>query len=145
MNWGKGIALALALFAGMMGWFMWKAGQNPTPLVTEHYYEEELRYQQRIDESARAEGLPTAVEMTVTTSGIRLVFPKGTGTSGISGRLDLLRPNDPLADISIPVKSDAEGIFEHAALALAPGRCNALLVWVADGRTFYTEQKLVVQ
>ncbi len=37
MNWGKGLALTLAVFAGLMAWFVVMALRNPEPLVTEQY------------------------------------------------------------------------------------------------------------
>ncbi|MBK6476369.1 MAG: FixH family protein [Flavobacteriales bacterium] len=57
MNWGKGITLALIAFAGMMAYFLIRASGNPSPLVTDKYYEQELKYQQRINNTNRADAL----------------------------------------------------------------------------------------
>ncbi|MBK7086384.1 MAG: FixH family protein [Flavobacteriales bacterium] len=53
MNWGKGLAIAMIAFAGMLAYFLVLAAQNPEPLIAEDYYEQELKYQDRIDAGSR--------------------------------------------------------------------------------------------
>lgn len=143
MNWGKGLVLALAAFAGLMVWFIVMAARNPEPLVTERYYEHELKYQERIDNTTRAKAL-TAVRMDVTAGSIRITFPTGTNDRSITGDLTLLRPNDPTADRQVKVIADSSGVYWNNTVDLLPGRYNALLEWSADGMAYYTEEKLVV-
>jgi hypothetical protein len=145
MNWGKGLTLALIAFASMMAWFVVMASRNPTPLVTEQYYEKELVYQQRIDHTARANALSAGVGITLTTTGARLVFPPEFRTKAISGELTLLRPNDPRADHVVSISAVENGVFEAAGMDLWPGRYNAALEWTVDGERYFTEEKLVVQ
>jgi len=143
MNWGKGLALTLVAFAALMVWFIVMATRNPEPLVTEEYYEQELKYQERIDNTTRAHALST-VGMEVTANSIRLTFPAGMSDRSITGDLTLLRPNDPTADRLLKVIADSNGVFQTDAVALVAGRYNALLEWNADGVAYYTEEKLVV-
>ncbi len=143
MNWGKGLALTLFAFAGLMAWFVVMAARNPEPLVTEQYYEHELKYQARIDNTNRANAL-AAVRMEVTANSIRITFPHEMRHRTITGELTLLRPNDPNADRELKVTADSAGVFEARSLDLAAGRYNALLEWTADGVEYYTEEKLVV-
>lgn len=145
MNWGKGITLALIAFAGMMVFFMIKAAQNPSPLVTDNYYEQELKYQQRINNTNRANALSAEVVMQITAKGIRLEFPKEVDPATITGELTLLRPNNPSLDRTIAVTATDNGVFEVVGDLLAPGRYNALLEWTAGENTYYSEQKIVVQ
>ena len=74
MNWGKGLTIALIVFAGMMAWFVVMAHRNPEPLVTEEYYAEELKYQQRIDHTERALAMSKAVRMDVGNDRVLLQF-----------------------------------------------------------------------
>ncbi|MEO8589378.1 MAG: FixH family protein [Flavobacteriales bacterium] len=143
MNWGKGIALTLFAFAGLMAWFVVMAARNPEPLVTEQYYEHELKYQARIDNTSRANAL-APVRMDLTAKSIRLTFPPAMHGRSITGQLTLLRPNDPTDDRELQVAPDSSGVFQAGALDLVPGRYNALLEWSADGVAYYTEEKLVV-
>ncbi|MBK8339727.1 MAG: FixH family protein [Flavobacteriales bacterium] len=144
MNWGKGLAMALAAFAGLMVFFIVMAARNPEPLVTEQYYEEELKYQERIDNSERANALTRAVRIEVNGQGVRLSFPEEMHDRAIHGELTLLRPNDPIADRHVTITPDGSGVFETVDLGLLSGRYNALLEWSVDGVAYYTEEKLMV-
>ncbi len=144
MNWGKGLALTLAAFAGLMVWFIVMSARNPEPLVTEQYYEQELKYQARIDNTERANALSKAVGMQPVKEGVMLSFPAEMRSSTITGELTLLRPNDPAADRLITIAPDSTGQFLALAHGLLSGRYNALLEWTANGTTYYTEEKLVV-
>lgn len=145
MNWGKGITLALVAFAGMLVFFLIKAAQNPSPLVTDNYYEQELKYQQRINNTNRANELSADVAMTITAEHIKLQFPPELGNKNITGELTLLRPNNPSLDKKISIVADQNGAFALENNTLAPGRYNALLEWKAGENNYYTEEKIVVQ
>jgi len=144
MNWGKGLALSLIVFAGMMTWFVIKAMQNPEPLVTEHYYEQELVYQGRIDATERANALTAPVTITVANDAIQLQFPQETHAVQVTGTLHLQRPNEPLDDRTVNVAADMSGVFHSAPLGLKSGRYNAELEWSAGANSYYTAEKLVV-
>lgn len=144
MNWGKGLALTLAAFAGLMVWFIVMSARNPEPLVTEQYYEQELKYQARIDNTARANALSIAVTMQPVKGGVLLSFPREMRAHAITGELTLLRPNDPTADRLMTITPDTSGVFLALAPGLVGGRYNALLEWTANGINYYTEEKLVV-
>lgn len=136
--------MALAAFAGLMVFFIVMAARNPEPLVTERYYEEELKYQERIDNSERANALTRAVRIEVSGQRVRLSFPEEMHDRVIRGELTLLRPNDPIADRHATITPNGSGVFETADLDLLSGRYNALLEWGVDGVAYYTEEKLVV-
>ena len=144
MNWGKGLALALITFAGLMAWFVVMSMRDPEPLVTEQYYEQELKYQHRINNTERANALSANVTIEPIAQGVRLTFPPETRKGSITGVLTLLRPNDPLADRQVIVAADTTGVFHAIAPGMVAGRYNALLEWTANGVAYYTEEKLVV-
>lgn len=143
MNWGKGVALALFAFASMMAWFMVKASQNPEPLVTEDYYGEELRFQDRIDEAERANALSAPVRMECGREGVTLRFPAELEGSRISGTLGLLRPNAPAADRSTSFVTESTTVHIKE-LRLLPGRYNIALSWKVNGMDYFTEEKVFV-
>lgn len=145
MNWGKGTALALIAFAGLMTWFVIMASRNPEPLVTEQYYEQELKYQDRIERRASALALSAEVDIRAANGGLRLRFPEELKGAPIDGRLTLVRPNDPAADRVLDVRADTSGTFLAHGIGLVPGRYNAVLDWSAKGITYCTEDRIVVQ
>lgn len=142
MNWGKGLALSLIAFAAMMAAFGIASARRSEALVTEEYYEEELRFQDRIDAQDRAGALSAPVRIGIADGRVRLQFPPELAGKRITGELKLLRPNDPRADQALRVET-VTSAFESAALDLWPGRYDAALAWAADGITYHTEEKLV--
>lgn len=145
MNWGRGLAIALIAFAGLMIYFVAMAARNPEPLVTERYYEEELVYQDRIDAAARANSLSGPVLIEVMHGTLQIAFPNELSDRPITGELTLVCMNDPARDRVIRVAMDRGPVFNKRTVDLRPGRYNARLSWAADGRSYYHEQKLIVQ
>ncbi|MFZ1689292.1 MAG: FixH family protein [Flavobacteriales bacterium] len=144
MNWGKGLVLVLVAFAVLMTFLVVMSIRNPEPLVTDQYYEQELVYQQRINNTERANALSTSVVIQPSARGVRITFPAEARNGSIAGVLTLLRPNDPLADRQVTISADSSGIFDAIVPGLVAGRYNALLEWTANGVAYYTEEKLVI-
>lgn len=145
MNWGKALTLALIAFAGMMTWFVIKASQNPVPLVTEDYYGAELKFQGRIDETARAKALSAPVKFSFTRASLHVLLPTEMRGRNVSGTLNLLRPNDPRADRTVMLPAMDTGTYVLRDLDLLPGRYNVLLEWRADDIAYFTEEKVYVE
>lgn len=143
MNWGKGLALALFAFALMMTWFVFKASQHPSPLVTEDYYGEELKFQVRIDQAARAKALSAPVRFTLTRGSVQVELPAEMKGRTVTGTLALQRPNDPRGDRTIVIRATSTATTK-VAVQLLPGRYNAAMEWQADGTTYFTEEKVHV-
>ena len=144
MNWGKGLALAMVAFAGMMAWFAIKASRHPSPLVTEDYYSAELRFQGRIDEAARAKALSAPIQFNLTRGSVHLDLPAEMQGRVVTGTLTLLRPNDPRADRTIQLPGTSTGQVDVVGMDLLPGRYNASLEWQAGNVTYFTEDKVYV-
>jgi hypothetical protein len=145
MNWGKGLALSLIVFAAMMAAFGIASARRTEALVTEEYYAEELRYQQRIDAQGRANALSTAVSIAIADDRVRLRFPSELAGKRITGSLHLLRPNDVRADRKLEVIADSTGSYVSEPLELWAGRYDASLEWTVDGAAYHTAERLVAQ
>lgn len=142
MNWGKALVIALIVFATMMAGFIIIAARNPEPLVANDYYAQELRFQERIDEAARARALSAPVRIVLARGGVRVSFPADVRGGTITGKLVLQRPNDPGADRSLDVTADSDGVFIAGDAGLLPGRYNAALHWTAGGVRYFTREEI---
>lgn len=143
MNWGKGLALALTAFAGMMTYFMVRGAQSPEPLIAENYYEQELAYQDRIDATHRAGTLSSTVTIIADRAQVQVGFPAEMLGKAINGTLELIRLNNASADRKIALHGTAT---EHmqAAVDLLPGVYIAQLTWTIDGVEYFREERLFV-
>ncbi len=143
MNWGKGLALAMTAFAAMMAYFIVRAVQNPEPLITEGYYEQELVYQARIDATEHASSLGT-VDMQADRTHVLLTFPAVPDGPKVNGHLELIRTNDPTLDRTREVVHAANGTPARITVDLVSGQYIAQLAWSMNGSACYTEQRLIV-
>lgn len=145
MNWGRAITLSLIGFASMLATLFVIGSRHMESLVTEEYYAEELRYQDRIDAQARAQALSTPARFDASGDRITIGFPPELAGKTITGTLTLLRPNDAQADRTISIGPLTEVAFASGPLGLALGRYDASLDWQVDGVSYHSADKLVVQ
>lgn len=143
MNWGKGLALAMICFAGMMAYFLVRASQNPEPLISENYYEQELKFSQRIHDETRTLALAEKVRMVATRDRISVTFPGEVKDRALHGELSLLRADVDGEDRSVVINGAVDGRFEEG-VNLRPGRYIAQLEWRADSVRYYSEEQLIV-
>lgn len=135
--------MALIAFAGMMAYFVVRAAQDPEPLITEHYYEQELVFQERIDAHTRTLSLAEPVLITAARDHVGVTFPRDVRDRRIAGELVLLRANDAKEDRTVGIGEVRDGVFA-AAVDLRPGRYIAQLEWRADTVAYYSEEQLIV-
>lgn len=82
-TWGTGIALTLIAFVLAMAFAVYKVMQQDFDLVTSDYYEQELIYQEKIDQKTNALALGELAELKLSEEGLLIVMPsKLKGQSG---------------------------------------------------------------
>ena len=65
-------------------------------LVTDNYYEEEVKFQGKIDKINRAKALATPLTWEVLENGVRIHYP--TNMKGVSGKINFYCPADNRKD-----------------------------------------------
>lgn len=144
-RWGMGIVTVFVLFVAVMlgvaGYLM----SQEVPLVSDSYYERELRYQERIDALERTRALGSAVECSISGQQVRMQFPRTVPQSAIAGQILLYRPADHSADRTIPVKPDSAWQQYIHTSSLLPGLWRLQVQWTMRGEEYYLEQPFMVQ
>jgi hypothetical protein len=130
-------------FAGMMAYFLVRASQNPEPLITEKYYEQELVYQARINATEHA-SLLGALAMRADRKSVTLTLPAVPGTPKATGHLKLIRTNEPSMDRDVEVAQPADGGSIAYPVDMVTGQYIAQLEWSVNGQPCYSEQRLIV-
>ncbi|WP_297337185.1 FixH family protein [Algoriphagus sp.] len=141
MNWGKGIVLTIIGFiAIVMTMVVISVRMDGIELVTDNYYEQEIKYQDRIDE----ERLTLALERTV------LVFDPDTKSVildlpvGSKGKLNLFRPSERALDQEMTVEIEERGKKQVSIRHLKPGYWRIQLSWTEHGKNYYQEKKITL-
>jgi len=133
-TWGHGIVLALASFIifilSML--FLFPNGQKNSEMVTEHYYEEELQYQNVIDAKKRADDLPEKPVYSQSAAGITLKFPQDINNSNTKFSFVLNRSDDQNLDIKKTVTLDGNQSFTIPAAVLKNGNYTLRMTWNKD-------------
>ena len=101
MNWGLKIILAYLVFVAGILFLVFKANSSRFDLVEPKYYEAELAYQQRIDESNRMVALKEPVQIKPMDGQLKIIFPSSLIGKKIEGKALLYYPADAKQDREI--------------------------------------------
>lgn len=139
MDWGKGILLTIIVFVGfILTLVVISVRQDDIHLVTENYYEKELKYQDQIDRESSAAGLDREVLVfDAVSKSMVLDLPVGA-----KGDLKLFRPSDERLDQELLLDILQEGKTTVPLEKLKAGYWKVQLTWTENGVDFYQEKKI---
>ncbi len=139
MDWGKGILLTIISFVALiMTMVVISVRMDGIELVTENYYEEEIKYQDRIDQSNSANELDrTVISYDPQVKAVLLDLPTGS-----TGTLQLFRPSDSTLDQEIQISVNQSGQTSVSVSDLKAGYWKLQLKWDEAGVTYYEEKKI---
>jgi hypothetical protein len=141
MDWGKGILLTIIAFVGfILTLVVISVRQDDIHLVTENYYEKEIKYQNQIDRETSAAGLNREViSYDSQTKSILLDLPVGA-----KGNLQLFRPSDARLDQGLDLNILSEGKTSVPVDKLKAGYWRVQLSWTENGIEYYKESKITI-
>jgi hypothetical protein len=141
MNWGyKILVVYLAFVAGIL-FLVFKSSNQKVDLVAADYYEQEIKYQDKIDKSNRANLLTKKVMYEVIDNHLVIKFPKEFENKNITGSVLLYCPSDEKKDIKTDF-SIQDSVYKMAIPKNNKGLHELQLNWMADSVTYYFEEKL---
>jgi hypothetical protein len=141
MDWGKGILVTIIAFVSFILVLVTiSIRQDDIHLVTENYYEEEIKYQEHIQREKATASLGRDVLLLDSNAlVIQLDLPLGA-----EGTLHFFRPSDARLDRKIPIKiNNLEG-SEIPIGSLLPGYWKVQLTWSENGVNYYQEKKIAL-
>lgn len=145
MNWGKGIVVAIILFVSFIMFFVIKMTTNNDynhDLVTDKYYEKELKYQEKIDASQNAKELGEKILFDKTADGLIITFPKQLQGKSLEGKVFLYRPSDKQLDFEIPL-SNVQDYLLVPDKSLLGGRWNISIEVTQDKKNYFFTEEIV--
>ncbi|MGH1387913.1 FixH family protein [Kordia sp.] len=144
INWGTGIVLAFVGFISFIMYFivnMNVQSKYDHDLVTDSYYDEELKYQSDIDKQRNALKLTENISSKLTASGVEIQFPKNLIFSNIKGKVFLYRPSNKQFDFEIPIS-----LSNHTLLIpdnrLLGGRWNIKIDWSYNNTDYLFKEEI---
>ena len=143
--WPIAIVVWFILFAIFLVSFIVWAVRQRVDLVSDNYYEHEVRYQQQVDRLNNSRALATQVVVTFDPAAHRIVISLPAAESqGATGHIHLYRPSDARLDRDLPLALNASGMQQLDARELRNGLWKVRLEWTAKGHEFYLDQPVIV-
>lgn len=139
MDWGKGIVITLIVFVSLMvGLVTICVQQDDIHLVTQNYYEEEIKFQDQIDQTVNANSLDYKVLVYDNQlKKVDLQLPVGS-----KGTLHLFRPSDARLDQKITFDVTNLNANAFDLKSLKPGYWKLKLTWSENGVDYFHEEKI---
>jgi nitrogen fixation protein FixH len=133
--------VAIAFLATFIAW----ASRQREDLVADNYYDDEVRYQQRLDDLNRTLPLQSQIGVVyeLTSQNIVITLPAAHAPVA-SGRIHLYRPSDELLDRGLPLALTVGGEQRLDARTLPKGLWKVRVEWTANGQRYFFDQSIVV-
>lgn len=139
--WPLGIILTFVVFiSGTVGLVV-MACMHGTDLVNANYYDQEIKFQARIDSEARAHQAGANVSYDKIARHIVIALPD---TKSVTGQIQLYRPSAAGLDKEFKLEPSPNGIQTLDAAGLPPGLWKIRVSWNSEGRDYFMDQKIII-
>jgi hypothetical protein len=144
MNWGNKLLLTFIVFGIGMFYLVYRSMSTHYELVEKDYYNQELRYQQKIDATSRTNALQSAVVLEQTEQGVHVQLPLEMKNKTLNGDIWFYCAYDAGKDKKISLRADSNARQLIPLRELEPGNYTVKLNWTESGQTYYAEKTLTV-
>jgi nitrogen fixation protein FixH len=142
--WPLGIILTFVVFiSGTVGLVVMACMHN-TELVNSNYYDQEIKYQTRIDSEARAQQAGANVSYDRAARHIVISLPMQQSAKDVTGQIQLYRPSAAGLDKAFKFEPTVNGIQTLDAGGLQPGLWKIRVSWNVEGRDYFLDQKIII-
>jgi hypothetical protein len=144
--WPLGIIATFVLFfAGTVSLVVMACSQ-PVDLVSADYYEQELKFQGRIDrvERTRHAANQATVAYDAAAQCITVSLPADQVGHEVSGRIELYRPSAARLDRALKFEPDTKGLQRVDAAGMASGLWKVRVSWTFERQDYFLDEKVVV-
>lgn len=142
-NWGKSIVLAFVLFCGFISSIVVAAFQQDFDLVSVTYYQDELVYQERIQEHINL--AQSGAKVSITQEGRSVVFSFPQEFSGAKGEIHFYHPSRSIFDRSFSISLNEKRQQTIFGEELTKGRYKVKLTWTSGGVDYFQEEGIFIR
>jgi nitrogen fixation protein FixH len=139
LNWGLKIGILYGGFVILILVMVCMAMNQKFDLVSKDYYEQELKYQDRIDKTDRTHALSEQMTWQVNPDDLLLKFPDQFKGKTINGTIYFFRPSDETMDKKINIAVDTSLFFRVNRDQLKKGFYKMQIDWNVNNREYYNE------
>lgn len=136
-NWDTGIVLSLVVFIIFITYIAFFFPHVGSQLVSDRYYEEEMKYQEIINEKRNVLELPSKIKVFILYSGIEIIFPPVN--NDMHGIFTLFRSSSQDLDFtkSFKILKSSKKILLIPKKFLKKGYYKLIIRWKTDKKYFF--------
>lgn len=143
INWGAGIAVLYVGFVAMILFLVGMSSGQKIDMVTDHYYEEELKFQDKINKIVRTQELTGGITWDVAEKGLEIHYPKAFTGSVITGQILLYCPSDNRKDRKFAIAPvNGSQVLPYAKIPA--GRYKIQIDWEAGHEAYWNEGVVLI-
>ncbi len=144
MNWGYKILTVYIIFIAGILFLVFKASSQNQDLVATDYYEQELKFQDRIDETDRTNALSAPITLEVCDKELTIKFPPEMAGAEVSAELLLYCIADKAKDVKKKFTT-TDAVIHLPLSAKDQGLYEVKINWQANGEGYYFQRKLMIK
>ncbi len=144
LSWGTKIAGLYIGFVLLMITMVIMSAYQKTELVSDDYYERELKYQDKIDGMNNANLLSAQISHTINDNALIVQFPNDFKNKNVTGEIVFFRPSDKTKDFISQIRLNETFCQTIDLKDLSKGMYKMQTEWKADGKTYFNEETIVI-
>ena len=142
--WPYAIIVVFTCFTAGMATMVVLAFHSNTDLVSRDYYEQELRFQGRIDSLDRTKSLHASAKYNADTKQVVITLPAEHAGKNVEGKIQVYRPSAEGLDRDFQLAPDNKGNQTLDVATLQNGLWRIRVAWTVAGQDYFLEQKLII-
>ena len=144
LNWGHGLMIALGCFILFILFliFIFPMGKQNAEMISNNYYEEELKYQDIIDAKNNAAKLEKTPTYKATSEGLLISFPESIKADQNTASFVLFRTEDSNLDVKKEVVLQ-HNLFLIPAKVISKGSYTLKLKWTENKKPYQVDYDIL--
>ena len=139
MSWGVKITLLYSGFVLLIVTMVSMSMSQKVDLVSKDYYEQELQFQDKINQMDRTKALSEQLSWQVQNDELVLDFPDQFKGQQTSGKIFFFRPSDAGLDKNIKIQADTLNTKGISIKSLKKGLFKMQVNWEVENIQYYNE------
>ena len=142
MNWGHRLLIVLAGIALLISTLVYKCMHQNFQLVSTNYYDEELKYQDKIDGMHNA-AIAGNIVLQQTDKSIKLQLPEALRNNKLTGQVYFYCPANALKDVKLGLQvNDGDMLIDKSKLVAS--NYTIKLSLQSNSKPYYYEQPITI-
>lgn len=145
MNWGYRILFLYIGFVVLIMTLVFKSLNQKVDLVAKNYYDQELKFQDRIDAINNSNNLSEKISVIYNNKSVTLKFPRDMMNMNVKGKIKFYRPSDSALDREFELAINNNLEQQVSTQELQKGYYNIQINWEIDTKKYFYEHAINIK